>query len=404
MAIMLVDVDSMFASCEQVLNPQLKNKPVVVLSNNDGCVIAATTEVKKLGLKLGTPWFQVKRNPKFKQVIPCSNNHQVYGEFSQRMMKLLRENYENVEPYSIDEAFIELPDYFHHTREAINLRKLIKAELGLPVSIGIAKTKTLAKLATHIAKNETTSQHVYNIRHYPLSEIHQLLAKVEVNQVWGIGRRLFPKLQANRILTALELAQTDPLWARHKFSTLLEQTVRELNNQICLPVQAKRADRHKSILYSRLLSRATESRAEIEQIVTLFVAKLAEKLNIYQRFTKNITVALSTSRFISKPVTHKKTLNFSVATNDPVILIKFSKKLLAEIYTPYTPYNRVLILCKDLTPESPNPLTIEKLPDPKLTETVYKLQQKYGFQKINYGTNGLPELTAWSTKHNYHHD
>ena len=223
----LVDVRAMYASCEQVFDPTLRHKPVVVLSNNDGCVIARTAEAKRLGIRMGQPWFTIRDNPHLQaHVIAKSSNYALYGDMSARFITILAEHAHQVCPYSIDEAFILLPTR-HTQQQARRITDTIDRWLGLPVTIGIGATKTLAKIGSHHAKNHHSG--VCDLTTATADQHRTLLADTSVGDVWGIGARLSTRLGGHGIHTAAQLAHTDPTWIRTTFNITVERTVRELS-------------------------------------------------------------------------------------------------------------------------------------------------------------------------------
>ena len=233
----LVDCNSFYASCERVFRPDLRTKPVVVLSNNDGCVVALTKEAKNLGIKMCDPWFKIEKTFKQKGGIAFSSNYELYGDISSRIMSILEELAPKVEIYSIDEAFLDLTGIAN----CIDLeefgrvcQKKIMQCTGMPVRVGIGPTKTLAKVASYGAKRYPTTQGVLDVT--ALHKRTKLMKLMPVNEIWGVGRRLNKHLLSQRVSTAFSLSQMDIGQVRKQFSIMLVNTIRELRGETCIPL------------------------------------------------------------------------------------------------------------------------------------------------------------------------
>ena len=235
-SIALIDVNNFYVSCERVFNPKLKNKPVVVLSNNDGCAVARSNEVKALGVAMGAPWFKLKDLAKQHGIIALSSNYALYADMSNRVMSILRQFSPDQEVYSIDESFLDLTHFQHkqHTRYCQKLRKRILQWTGLPVCVGIGSTKTLAKLANHCAKKRPIFEGVCDFNTMHLNDLENLLSQIEVGEIWGVGRKLAPKLQAMGINSVLDLKRADANQLRKQFSVVMQKTIHELNGIVCV--------------------------------------------------------------------------------------------------------------------------------------------------------------------------
>src|SRR5690554_435157 len=231
----LVDCNNFYASCEKLFRPDLKHVPVVVLSNNDGCVVARSREAKALGIKMGVPMFQIRDAIRQHGIVCFSSNYALYADLSQRVMSTLEALAPQVEVYSIDEAFLDLTgvdacialDAF-----GLQVRQQVYQWTGITVCVGIAPTKTLAKLANHAAKSYPATGGVVDLTS-PVRQ-RKLMALIPVSEIWGIGRKLTQRLETLGIKTALQLADADPQWIKRNFSVVVERTVRELNGQSCL--------------------------------------------------------------------------------------------------------------------------------------------------------------------------
>jgi DNA polymerase V len=272
----IVDCNNFYVSCERLFNPKLKNKSVAVLSNNDGIIIARSDEVKSLGIPMGAPLFKYKEIIRENKVTLFSSNYSLYGDMSWRVMETLKTFTDNIEIYSIDEAFLEISSLAIHdyVKFGQEIREKVRKWTGIPVSVGIARTKTLAKLANRLAKKDKTNNGVCVL----LSpDIDKELTKIEIGDVWGVGFRNAPKLKKIGINTALDLKNSDPKIIRKKYSVLLERTSLELNGISCIPINQSPAPKQ-SIASTRSFGRYITSLEEMEQALSTYVARAMAKL------------------------------------------------------------------------------------------------------------------------------
>lgn len=293
----LVDCNNFYASCEKLFRPDLKDTPVVVLSNNDGCVVARSREAKLLGIKMGVPVFQIKAEMQRHGILAFSSNYALYADLSSRVMRTLEEMAPRVEVYSIDEAFLDLTGI----ESAISLvefgqqvRERIGHWIGITVCVGIAPTKTLAKLANHAAKKYPATQGVVDLTNPDRQR--RLLALVPVDDVWGVGRRLSTRLNALGITTALDLANASPRAIRDQFSVVLERTVRELNGESCIELEEIPPTK-KQIICSRSFGAKVTQFELLREAVCEYATRATEKLRKEQQQAKVLTVFIRTSPF-----------------------------------------------------------------------------------------------------------
>ncbi len=293
----LVDCNNFYASCEKLFRPDLKDTPVVVLSNNDGCVVARSREAKSLGIKMGVPAFQIKAEIQRHGILAFSSNYALYADLSSRVMRTLEEMAPRVEVYSIDEAFLDLTGI----ESAISLvefgqqvRERIGNWIGITVCVGIAPTKTLAKLANHAAKKYPATQGVVDLTNPDRQR--RLLALVPVDDVWGVGRRLSKRLNALGITTALDLANASPRAIRDQFSVVLERTVRELNGESCIELEEIPPTK-KQIVCSRSFGEKVTHFELLREAVCEYATRATEKLRKEQQQAKVLTVFIRTSPF-----------------------------------------------------------------------------------------------------------
>lgn len=291
----LVDVNSFYASCETVFRPDLRGKPVVVLSNNDGCVIARSAEAKRIGIKMGDPFFKMKDELRRHRVHVFSSNYALYADMSNRVMTTLEDMAPNVEIYSIDEAFMNLTGmrgYKPLEEYGREIRERVRNETHLTVGVGIAQTKTLAKLANHAAKKWTQTGGVVDLSN--VERQRKLMALVPVEDVWGVGRRISKKLNAMGIETARDLSEQSTYIIRKHFNVVLERTVRELRGEPCLELE-EFAPTKQQIVCSRSFGTRITEYVQMREAVCNFAARAAEKLRGERQYCRQVAVFIKTS-------------------------------------------------------------------------------------------------------------
>lgn len=293
----LVDCNNFYASCEKLFRPDLASKAVVVLSNNDGCVIARSREAKALGISMGVPYFQIKEQVAAHDVVVFSSNYALYADISSRVMSTLEQLAPKVEVYSIDEAFLDISGISactDVTEFGFNVRKTISDWIGMTVCVGVAPSKTLAKLANHAAKKWQKTAGVVDLT--DTVRQRKLMALLPVSEVWGIGGQLTKRLNAIGIYTALQLADAPAKMLRRQFSVVMERTVAELNGESCLALESV-ASNKKEIVSSRAFSERITDIAQMQQAVAEYVHRACEKLRAQQSRAKQLTVFVRTSPF-----------------------------------------------------------------------------------------------------------
>ena len=293
----LVDCNNFYASCEKLFRPDLASKAVVVLSNNDGCVIARSREAKALGISMGVPYFQIKEQITAHDIVVFSSNYALYADISARVMSTLEQLAPKVEVYSIDEAFLDISGVSacsNLTEFGLSVRKTISDWIGMTVCVGIAPSKTLAKLANHAAKKWHKTAGVVDLT--DRNRQRKLMALLPVSEVWGIGGQLTKRLNKIGIYTALQLADAPAKMLRRQFSVVLERTVAELNGESCLALEAIAANK-KEIVSSRAFSERITELHLMQQAVAEYVHRACEKLRAQQSRAKQLTVFVRTSPF-----------------------------------------------------------------------------------------------------------
>lgn len=345
----LIDCNNFFVSCERIFRPDLHNKPVIVLSNNDGCAISRSNEVKALGVPMGAPLFQIQKLLETHQTAIFSSNFALYGDISSRVMQLVESLVPNIEIYSIDEAFIDFSGITNINDTAQHIRQQIATCIGIPTCIGVAPTKTLSKVANHLAKKDSVRRGVCVLNGE--SEIDAALKTLEVKDLWGIGKRIAYRLNQVGIRTAYQLKKTDPRWMRQHFTVVGERIIHELNGISCLELESE-AQARKSIQVSRSFAKKLKDFDPIREAVASYASRLAEKLRHHKLKTDTIMVSLCTNRFQEE---NRKYYNSTViklpkAVNDNYSLIKASIQGLEAIYKQGYDYQKAGITALDLIP------------------------------------------------------
>ena len=355
----LVDGNNFYVSCERAFRPSLLNRPVIVLSNNDGCAIARSNEAKALGIRMGHPWFQIQSEFKDAGVVALSANFTLYGDMSNRMHSIAAGLGHIQEVYSIDESFVDLQGiHGDQTARAQRMRERILQWTGIPTGIGIANTKTLTKLANHVAKSADRKPGSYpkalarvcNLSTLPASDLDAVFAATDVGEVWGIGRRIGEQLRSAGVLTVLDAARLDPSTVRTRWSVVLERTVRELQGQACIPLEDEPASKQE-IACTRSFGQTVTGLPELMEAVTEFVARAGEKLRKQGSVAGQVLVFIRTSPFRK----HDKQLSQSITVplrrptaNTPELAAAAIAGLRA-IYRPGYSYAKAGVMLLDLS-------------------------------------------------------
>jgi len=345
----LVDCNNFYASCEKLFRPDLKDTPVVVLSNNDGCVVARSREAKLLGIKMGVPVFQIKSEMQRHGILAFSSNYALYADLSSRVMRTLEEMAPRVEVYSIDEAFLDLTGI----ESAISLvefgqqvRERIDHWIGITVCVGIAPTKTLAKLANHAAKKYPATQGVVDLTNPDRQR--RLLALVPVDDVWGVGKRLSKRLNTLGITTALDLANASPRAIRDQFSVVLERTVRELNGESCIELEEIPPIK-KQIVCSRSFGVKVTHFELLREAICEYATRATEKLRKEQQQAKVMTVFIRTSPFKDNEPQYSNSASGELLTPscDTRDFIELANHLLKRIWKDGFRYAKAGVMLSD---------------------------------------------------------
>ncbi|HBQ4376800.1 TPA: Y-family DNA polymerase [Klebsiella pneumoniae] len=399
----LVDVNSFYASCETIFRPDLQGRPVVVLSNNDGCIIARSTEAKKLGIKMGDPYFKCKDYFRQQGVVCFSSNYELYADMSNRVMTTLEEMCPRVEIYSIDEAFCDLTGVRNcRVLEEFGreLKDTVYRNTRLPVGVGIAQTKTLAKLANHAAKTWKATGGVVDLSN--VERQRKLMALLPVDEVWGVGRRISKKLEAMGIKTVLQLADTDIRFIRKHFNVVLERTVRELRGEPCLGLE-EFAPVKQEIVCSRSFGQRISTYEEMRQAICLYASRAAEKLRGEHQYCRFISAFVKTSPFaLNEPYYGNSTsVKLLTPTQDSRDIITAATKCLDAIWRVGHRYQKAGVMLGDFYSQGVAQLNLFDDNSPrknseKLMEVLDHLNAKDGRGTLYFAGQGIQ--TAWQMK------
>ncbi len=346
----LVDCNNFYASCERLFRPDLEHKPIVVLSNNDGCVIARSNEAKALGIPMGAPEFKYRRQMKTQGIQVFSSNFPLYGDLSARVMSVLDNLSPDIEIYSIDEAFADMRGFasFDLYEHGLNIREKVLQWTGIPVSIGIAHTRTLAKIANRVAKKTPRTRGVF-ILDDP-HRIDSVLKKVEIGDVWGVGRQWTASLKSQGMQSAYDLAQADESWIRRKYNVVLQRTVRELKGNSCISI--KDLPEKKQLLVSRSFRERVTNYFHMRSLIAGYISRAAEKLRKQGSIAKSISVFIRTSPFSEGAgYSNSTTVSLNQYTADTATLIKMGTYALDRIFRHGHEYQKAGIMLFDIVPD-----------------------------------------------------
>ena len=403
-SIALIDVNNFYVSCERVFNPKLVGVPVVVLSNNDGCAVARSNEAKALGVPMAAPWFKLKGLANQHGIIGLSSNYALYADMSNRVMSILREYSPDQEVYSIDESFLDLTGFqrLDLIKYGQHMRKRILKWTGLPVCVGIGSTKTLAKLANHCAKKRPVFKSVCNFNIMSPSELDDLFSQVDVGEIWGIGRKLAPKLQVLGINSVLDLKRANPERLRQQFSVVMEKTIRELNGTVCIELEDI-AQPKQQIMRSRSFGQPVSDYNSLAESITLYMSSAAEKLRRQQSFAGSVHVYIRTSPF--KPdapqYSNGMTIPIPSHTDDTRQLVSVALWGLKQIFRPNYDYAKAGVMLGEINAgqgvQSDLFSTVQTSPkSAALMTAMDKINLKMGKESIKLASEGFKR--PWKMK------
>lgn len=402
----LVDVNNCYVSCERVFNPSLIDKPVIVLSNNDGCAVARSNEAKLLGIKMGVPLFQIKDIVQQNNVIVLSSNYTLYAEMSRRFHKVLGTYVTESEQeiYSIDECFLDLTDYyknFNLTNLAQDMRTKILKWVGLPCCVGIGSSKTEAKIANHIAKKYPAFNSVCNLVDMDLCNKEAFLAEIDVSEVWGVGRKHSKKLQGMGIKSVFDLACTDPREMKKQFSVVMARTVAELQGISCIEIEHTPQTKQQIIASRSFGSRVTELE-DLKEAISMYAQDACSRLRDESLLCGCIIAFVQSNPFDPNVPFYNKSISYTFPepTDCALDFVKASTIMLTHIFKEGVKYKKCGVILTCLEPKSGHTYdlltdfeTIEK--KEKLMKTLEGVHQKYGKKKLGVGPCFIPGRT-WS--------
>jgi DNA polymerase V len=388
----LVDCNNFYASCERVFDPRLAGRPVAILSNNDGCVIARSEEVKRLGVPMGAPAHEHKETFRRNGVVVMSSNYSLYGDMSARVMETLRAEVAAMEIYSIDEAFLALEEW-QGVEFARALRARVRQWTGIPVSIGIGPTKTLAKIANRLAKKTPGLGGVLDLA--MAKDLDELLEGVACEDIWGIGKRLAQRLAAGGVRTACDLKHAETAWVRKTLGVVGERIARELNGISCLALEEIPAAK-KGIASAKSFGRPVESLVELEEALSTYTARAAEKLRTGRLLATHLQVFVATNRFSKQQPQYQAgaQTRLAVPSNHTPDLITPALELLRGIFRPGHLYKKTGIFLTDLIGEHEwQPDLFENIAggarNRRIDGVVDGLNRKLGRNAIRYAAMGM---------------
>jgi DNA polymerase V len=397
----LADCNNFYASCERVFQPRLEGRPVVVLSNNDGCVIARSNEAKALGFAMGDPYHLHRETLTSHGVVVFSSNYALYGDMSRRVMDTLSTFTPEIELYSIDEAFLNLAGFERRglTEYARLIRATVKRDTGIPVSIGIGPTKTLAKVANYLAKDRPESGGVFDLTEV---DVDDALAGIEVGEVWGVGRRWAKWLEDQGIATALHLKRADPKAIRRRMTVVGERLVHELNGRSCLPLELVVPPRQ-GITVSRSFGQTLTALRPITDALVSFVGRAGEKLRRQGLMAGQVLVFVTTNRFSARQpfYANSATLRLPYPTDFTPDLVEAATQLLARLYRPGFHYQKCGVMLLDLSPVTQVQADLSDARDRAreawLMRALDSLNTDYGARTVRVGNIGGTR-PAWAMR------
>jgi len=399
--IALVDCNSFYVSCERLFNPKIRKKPVVVLSNNDGCIISRSNEAKALGIKMGEPYFKEKEIIVKNNVQVFSSNYSLYGDISRRVMRTLKRFNSDIEIYSIDEAFIDLSNFSDEEIEKVGheIRSVVLNWTGIPTSIGIAKTKTLSKIANHIAKKKQSGI----VSLIGIENIDPILEKVAINNVWGVGKQLTKFYHKNRIYNAKQLKNKSNTWIKKSSNVLSSRTAMELRGIPCIDLETTSSKR-KSCVVSRSFGQRVEKYQELKESIANYSLNASEKIRSESLIAKSITVFIRTSPFQNRYgfYSNSKTIDLPIATNNSIEIVKTAITALETIFKNGYRYQKAGVMLSHLSESTNNKNLFSSERDEKINSLMRSIDNtnyKYGRSTLSLASAGVHK--KWNMRREY---
>ena len=398
-SIALIDCNNFYASCERIFNPRLIGKPIVVLSNNDGCIITRSAEAKELGIKMGEPYFKAKKIIDKNNVRVFSSNYSLYGDISQRVMETLARFASDVEIYSIDEAFLGLNGFENYelSKYCQYIRRTIKQWVGIPVSIGVSTTKTLSKIANNLAKKNKEYDGVCILKSW--FDINEALKLTSIEDVWGIGRRLSVFLKKYKINTAYDFTQLDKGWIRKNMGVVGEKTFLELCGVSCIELELIPSDK-KSCCVSRSFSKPVEKIDDLEESVSSYGTRVAEKIREEGLVAESMSIFVLTNYFNRKEKQYSNSIKLQLPypTNNSIKIVKRALEGIKKIYREGYRYKKVGVILYGLTKakQTRGLLDYDRESSDSIMNTLDRINERYGSSTIRLASEGVDK--SWSMR------
>ena len=391
-SIALVDCNSFYASCERIFNPKLLGKPIVVLSNNDGCIITRSSEAKALGIKMGEPYFKAKKIIEENNVKVFSSNYSLYGDISQRVMEILLGFSPDVEIYSIDEAFLSFKGFKNYelSKYCKYIKKTINQWVGIPVSIGIGSTKTLSKIANHLAKKNDQYEGVCVLKEKKL--VDEALNKTEISEVWGIGKRMSKFLRKHNVYTAKQFAHLNRNWVRKNMGLFGEKTQLELQGVSCLDVDLTTTSK-KSCCVSRSFSRPIEKIEELKESIANYGSRVAEKIREESLIAQSMSVFVLTNHFNKREKQYSNSIKLQLdyPTNNSMLIVKRAVEGIDRIFRQGYRYKKAGIILYELHNSSSvrGLLDYDRPRSESLMKSLDEINYRYGSSTLKIAAEGM---------------
>ena len=389
----LVDCNNFYVSCERLFRPDLTDRPVVVLSNNDGCVVSRSNEAKALGIAMGQPWFQLKDFAEEHGVMALSSNYALYADLSNRVMTILRDFSPRQEVYSIDECFVDMTGTPELRAVSYAMRARVKAWTGIPVCVGIGPTKTLAKLANYVTKKHPRSKGVFNYNALSTEQQTKLLARLPVAEVWGVGRKLTKRLADYAIYTAQDLRDAHTPTLRSEFGVVMEKTQRELQGLACIELQ-EITPAKQQIMASRSFGQAVQALSVLQEAMSSFVANACAKLRAQGSQAAVVQAFLMTNRFRPEQPQYNPSLAIAMPqpSSDSLVINRWACWLTEQMWQPGYDYKKAGVMLSEITPagqQQGDLLTPAVVEDDRLIQALDALNARYGRGTVKLSAQGV---------------
>ena len=402
--IALVDCNSFYVSCERLFNPKISQSPVIVLSNNDGCVIARSSEAKKVGIKMGEPYFKIKNIVTVNNVQVFSSNYALYGDISRRIMTILKNIFPVIEYYSIDEAFLDLSDMpiKNMNNFITDIKKTIYQSTGIPVSIGVGSNKTLSKIANHLAKRNLEG--VIDLTKLPDEEINNVLKNIDIKDVWGVGRQLSILYKKNKINNAYELKYSSSSWIKKNTNVFGLKTVMELNGASCITLETSKQKKRKSCCVSKSFGKKVESFEKLKEAVVTHCLNAAEKIREDRQLVKSVIVFIRTSPFDKHLfLSRSEKIDLAILTDDSMILSRACIDALKKIFAKGYRYQKAGVVFLGLVNnnEYGQNLFVDKSSQKSnsLMKAIDSMNVKFGRNSLTLADSGVGH--CWKMRRNH---